>query len=61
MNKCNDYWCEYYGKANEKCDHCEKKENAKDKPDVRAMLKRRAVDQVKLAKKRDNSKGITRQ
>ena len=50
MSRCNDVWCEHYGKGNAKCGHCEKQESARDKPGLRAILKRRAVEQMKLDK-----------
>ena len=49
MSKCNDHWCEHYGKSGGKCGHCEKKENIRDKPDLRVILKRRQVEQMGLA------------
>ena len=42
MDKCNDHWCDYYGKGSEKCDSCEKKQSEQDKTDINVILKRRA-------------------
>ena len=46
MSSCSDYWCEHYGKNNEKCGQCLNKQsnngNNKDKPELRVILKRRA-------------------
>ena len=49
MSKCNDYWCDYYGKGNTRCDSCEKKGNNNDRSDLRVILKRRADAQMELA------------
>jgi len=57
MNECNDHWCEYYGKGSEKCDRCEKRENTRDKPDLRVILKRRADKQMELDKNPNKSQG----
>ena len=46
---CSDFWCEYYGKGNEKCDRCVKKETERHKPDLAVVLKRRAVEQMELS------------
>lgn len=48
MSDCNDYWCELYTENNGKCDVCVKKDVDEDKPDLRVILKRRAVEQMKL-------------
>jgi hypothetical protein len=50
MSKCNDYWCEYYGKGNEKCDRCVKEDNINDKPVLRVILKHRADEEMELGK-----------
>jgi len=50
MSKCNDHWCDYFGKGSDKCDRCEKKESEKDKPDLQVLLKRRQVERMKHAK-----------
>jgi len=50
MKKCNDYWCEYYGKDNGKCESCEEKERVKDKSDLRVILQRRAIESIELSK-----------
>ena len=49
MSECNDYWCEYYGKGIDNCELCAKKDNDKDKPDLRVILKRRAIEQIELS------------
>ena len=56
IDRCNDHWCDYYGKGSEKCDRCEKKHNEQDKTDLRDVLKRRAyrlmgVDKVETTKR----------
>jgi len=48
MNKCNDYWCDYYGKGSEKCDLCKEKDVVKDSPELRVILNRRAFEQMEL-------------
>jgi hypothetical protein len=50
MKKCNDYWCEYYGKDNGKCAHCEEKERVKNTSDLRVILQRRAIESIELSK-----------
>ena len=50
MNDCTDYWCEQHGKANGKCDHCQKKESVKDSPELRVILQRRAVSNMELGR-----------
>ena len=50
MSKCNDHWCDHYGKSNEKCDRCVEKESIRDKSDLRVMFKRRQVEQMELEK-----------
>jgi hypothetical protein len=56
MVKCNDCWCEYYDKSKGNCDTCLKNEEAKDKPELSVILKRRAAKQMEIDKK-SNSKG----
>ena len=48
MSKCNEHWCENYGKNNSKCDSCEKKTVEQENPNLRDILKRRAVKQMEL-------------
>jgi hypothetical protein len=48
MESCNDYWCEHYGKNNSKCTQCAEKSITKDAPELRVILKRRAVNQMEL-------------
>ena len=55
MEKCNDCWCEHYEKNRGKCDQCLKKEVDKEKPELHVILKRRAVEQMKLG---GNNKSI---
>ena len=57
MEKCNDYWCDYYGKGHGECDRCEKKSTDKDSPELRVVYKRRADKQMEITKK---YKGQTR-
>jgi len=42
IDKCNDHWCDNYGKGSEKCDRCEKKQSEQEKTDINTVLKRRA-------------------
>ena len=58
MSDCSDYWCEHYGKGNEKCDRCVNKDSPRDKPELRVILKRRADKLMELTKK--SNKGQTR-
>jgi len=51
MAKCNDCWCEHYDKNKGNCDQCLKNEAVKDKPDLNAILKGRAVKQMEIDKK----------
>ena len=51
MAKCNDCWCEHYDKSRGNCDHCVKNGEVKDKPDLRAIVKRRAVKQMQIDRK----------
>ena len=51
MANCNDCWCEHYDKSKGNCDNCVKNEETKDKPDLRTLLQRRAVEQMKIDKK----------
>jgi len=61
MSICTDYWCEHYGKGNEKCDRCEKQDNPKEKPELRVIHKRRADKLMELMKTNiDKKKGQTR-
>ena len=48
---CKDHWCEHYG--SEKCSQCKEKENARDRPDLRVILKRRADALMELDKNPD--------
>jgi len=60
MSGCNDYWCEYYDKGNERCDRCEEKDNVMDKPVLRVILKRRADAQMELTKISSKNQGQER-
>jgi len=51
MAKCNDCWCEHYNKNRGNCDQCLKNEIEEEKPDLRVILKNRAVKQMELDKK----------
>ena len=46
MDKCSDYWCENYGTNNAICVECKNKDNDKDKPDLRVILRRRKIEQM---------------
>jgi hypothetical protein len=50
MSKCNDHWCEHYGKKQGNCDQCTKKESEKNHLDARVVLQRRQVKQMDLDK-----------
>ena len=50
MVKCDDYWCEHNGKSTGNCDNCIKKEISAEKSDFRAILQKRAFQQIKLDK-----------
>lgn len=49
---CNDCWCEHYEKSKGNCEKCLKNETERDKPDLRVILKKRAVKQMELDKKK---------
>jgi hypothetical protein len=51
MANCNDCWCEHYDKNRGNCDKCTKNESTKDKPDLRVMLKGRAIRQMEIDSK----------
>lgn len=57
MSKCNDHWCEHYGKGSNNCVQCVKKESENNKSNIRAILKRRQVEQmdIGISVKKDNS------
>jgi hypothetical protein len=42
MGECSDYWCEHYHTCNVKCESCDKKERANDKPELHVILRRRS-------------------
>ena len=48
MENCNDYWCEYYGKNSGICDQCKEKSMDKETPELRVILKDRAVRQMEI-------------
>jgi len=48
MEKCDDYWCEHYGKGSGACGECSKKESEKDRPDFRTLLQQRAYKQMNV-------------
>jgi len=56
MSMCTDYWCEHYGKGNEKCDRCIKQDNPKEKPELRVIRKRRADKLMELTEQATNDK-----
>ena len=60
MSLCNDYWCEDYGKGNEKCDRCVNKDAYVDRPDLRVILKRRADELVEIDKTLEKGHGQSR-
>jgi len=45
---CKEHWCEHYG--SEKCARCKEKENVRDRPELRVILKRRADALMELDK-----------
>ena len=59
MEKCNDCWCEHYGKNSSACDQCKEKTTERDKHDLRVILKNRAVTQMEIMEP-DKSKGQPR-
>jgi hypothetical protein len=60
MEKCNDYWCEHYGKGHDECDRCVSKSNVKDNPDLRVVLKRRADRQMEINEVFQTNQGQSR-
>jgi hypothetical protein len=50
MANCNDCWCEHYDKNEGNCDKCLRNEIENDKPDLRNILKNRAVKQMGIDK-----------
>ncbi|MDR2570802.1 MAG: hypothetical protein LBD23_11000 [Oscillospiraceae bacterium] len=54
MENCNDYWCENHGKNSSACDQCKEKSPDKEKPELRAILKRRAIDQMDIMESNKN-------
>jgi hypothetical protein len=57
-DSCTEHWCEHYG--SEQCNGCKKHETAKDKPDLRVILKRRADAQMELEKNSNKNQGHER-
>jgi len=57
INNCKDHWCENYGKDNEKCDRCNKKQSEQEKTDINVVLKRRTYHLMGVDKD-TNIKGI---
>jgi hypothetical protein len=43
-----------------KCDHCEKKDNIKEKPELKIILKWQADKIMEISKNRNKNKGQTR-
>ena len=60
MTNCNDCWCEHYDKNMGNCDHCIKNESEREKPELNVILKRRAIEQMKLSETK-NEKDKSRQ
>jgi len=60
MNQCTDFWCEHYGKESEKCDHCAKRENVNETPELRVILQRRAVNMMEIDKSSTKGHGQER-
>ena len=60
MNKCDDYWCEHYGKNSGKCDRCVKKGSVQDAPQLQVILRRQADKQMELDKTKNKNKGQAR-
>jgi len=52
MSKCEDHWCEHYEKNKGNCSNCIKKETEIDKSNLSVVLKKRALSQMELDKKR---------
>jgi len=59
MEDCNDCWCEHYGKNYSVCDQCKEKGMNKEKPELRVILKKRAVEQMGITEP-EKSKSQTR-
>jgi hypothetical protein len=53
MVKCNDCWCEHYGKNSSACDLCTDKHIEKDKPELRVLLNNRTIQQTDFTKTRN--------
>jgi len=49
MGNCNDHWCEHYNTNSHGCDNCSKLETEMEKPELNAILKRRAIEQMELS------------
>ena len=60
MNKCNDHWCEHYGKGRDNCNQCMKKKSEIDRYDIRAIVKRRQIEQMDIGVSIKNDKGQKR-
>ena len=59
MAGCNDCWCENFDKSRGNCNQCEKKDNERSKPDLKLILKQRAIKQMELDE-RSKKKGQNR-
>jgi len=50
MKECQEHWCENYGKNNNQCVGCDKRAVVKDNPNLRDIIKRRAVKVMEIDK-----------
>ena len=57
-NDCKEHWCEHFG--SEKCARCKEKESARDRADLRVILKRRADALMELDKSPNKNQGQER-
>jgi len=60
MNKCDDYWCEHYGKDHGECDRYNKKDIANDKNELQIIIKRRADKLMELDNISNREQGQSR-
>ena len=56
MANCKDCWCEHYDKNKGNCDQCMKNVAEKESPDLRVILKERAVKQMENNKNKKATK-----
>jgi hypothetical protein len=61
MNKCDNYWCEYYDEIRGKCGECKAMRENKDKTDSKVIFRRRQIEQMMILhpSEKDRSYGNT--